>query len=153
MEPSCEEPMPPRERGGPGETVTWEVKRVGSGAEGRQVIAAVLAAMMRQGYSPVAARRVGRGLAQAVASALGCSRQGDGTGRASVYYQVGAEYLLAEVDGRPPRPGPRSVQGPHGRGMLRPPEEGGAPWTRSYTWMRYRRWDDHFSLCAYLTVP
>jgi hypothetical protein len=134
-----------------GEPVTWEVKRVRSETEARQAIGGALAAMNRLGYSDVARERVGRALAYAVLSALRCSRQGNG-GRATLYYQVGDEYLLAEVEGRLPEGAAGGLQGPHAPGLRRG-AEGDPFWMRSYTWLRCRRWDDHFSLCGYLSVP
>lgn len=153
MEPSLEDPSPQRGRSAAGEPVTWEVKRVRSEGEGRKAIAIVLGTMDRLGYSQQAAARVGRALAHAVRSALCCSRQGEGGGRVSLYYQVGDEYLLAEVEGRPQRAGAAPLRGPHAPELLQPPAEGDPLWMRSYTWLRCRRWDDHFSLCAYLAVP
>ncbi len=152
MEPFFEVPSA-AEREAAGEPVTWEVKRFRSEAEGRQVIAAVLAAMTRLGYSALATERVGWALARAVGSALCCSRQGEGGGRAGLYYQVGDEYVVAEVEGRPAAARPLRVQGPHAAGLLRGAAEADALWARSYTWLRCRRWDSHFSLCGHLTVP
>jgi hypothetical protein len=153
MDSSLEDPSPRRERLATKEPVTWEVKRVRSEAEGRKAIGVVLGTMDRLGYSHQATHRVGRALAHAVRSALCCSRQGEGGGRVSLYYQVSDEYLLAEVEGRPQKDKAGPLRGPHAADLLQPPADGDPLWMRSYTWLRCRRWDDHFSLCAYLAVP
>jgi hypothetical protein len=152
MTPTFEGPSQQGVAPASGEPVTWEVKRVRFEGEARQAIAGALAAMRRLGYSDVAQERVGRALTYAMLSALRCSRQGNGAGRATLYYQVGEEYLLAEVEGRIQEGGKSPLQGPHGPALLQS-AEGDAFWMRSYTWLRCRRWDDHFSLCGYLSVP
>jgi hypothetical protein len=146
MEPTFEGPA--RAAGQP---VTWEVKRLRSEEEAREAIRGALAAMARLGYSEAACERVGHALVHAALSALRCSRQASG-GRATLYYQVGGEYVLAEVEGRQPEGEPAPLQGPHAPGLRRG-TCGDNFWMRSYTWLRCRRWDEHFSLCGYLSVP
>jgi hypothetical protein len=112
-----------------------------------RVAEAVLRAMAAAGYDGEARRRFRRALEDALLASL------DLAGRLALHrpvdvsYRVGEEYALAEVEARAELAGTPALQAPHAPAAL------GAPWPRSYAWLRCDRADNRVQVCCCWSVP
>jgi hypothetical protein len=128
----------------------WRREPITSLDDALRIIEVVLGEMVRHGYAGSALERVRHAAEEAVLSALQ-QLQATTPGRPSrLSYQVNADYVLVEVEGRAGASNPPGLQGPHAA----PPPGGGAgpPWLRSYAWLRCDRQDSRLQLCRYWTV-
>lgn len=149
MRPGNQGPYRRHRAHGQQERVTPQTDCLTTLEEAVQVIDDVLSQMGEQQYSETARQLVRQALEEAVLVALTeKERRGPGW-RLQTQYQVSAEYVLVEVEGRAELGASAALQGPHGRAggncSLR--------WSRSYAWLRCDRCDGYLQQCRYWSVP
>jgi hypothetical protein len=112
-----------------------------------RVADAVLRGMAAADYDGEARRRFRRALEDALLASLGLAGRLAPRRPVAVSYRVGDEYALAEVEARAELAGTPALQAPHAPAVL------GAPWPRSYAWLRCDRADNRVQVCCYWSVP
>jgi hypothetical protein len=131
----------------------WQWQQVASPAQGQRWLDALQTAMADLGYDERARERVRRVLVPALASALWCGQRQEPAGPVSAGYQLGADRLLAEVEGRELTDKGLPVQGPHDPQVLHATAGVDPVQARAYAWLRCDRHDGRLQVCRYWSVP